>query len=355
MRPTSLPLATALLVWSSCWAASLQAQEQSAEHLQGLPVAEHAFMPAIPQAYVEASLSGGPPKDGIPSIDDPRFWSSQEADRHFNDDDRVVGVYINGEARAYPQRILVWHEIVNDTVGGKPISVTFCPLTGTALGFLRGDSELGVSGRLVNSNLIMYDRATDTEWPQILGAGIKGPHAGKGLQETRVVWTTWQRWKQRHPDTRVLNTETSFIRSYRRDPYGSYTPVGGYYADHAQPIFPVMHESERYPPKREIFGFRTSDGHAVAVDRVHLARQEIIEHVRDGIRYLIVHDPGLDTGWVFRDRQGSAVLPAHLSFSVSGPDAPELSDWEAINGFEAMWFAWFAFYPDTEVLDGNGG
>jgi hypothetical protein len=133
-------------------------------------------------------------------------------------------------ARAYPQRILVWHEIVNDTIGGLNLAVTYCPLTGTAIAFERGDTEFGVSGRLVNSNLIMYDRDTDTWFPQVLAIGIQGPHTGSALVERPMVWTTWQRWRAAHPETAVLSTETGFARNYNRDPYGAYNPRSGYYA-----------------------------------------------------------------------------------------------------------------------------
>lgn len=177
----------------------------------------------------------GPGKDGIPAIDDPAFQAAAEADAWLDDGDRVVGLYHDGEARAYPQSILVWHEIVNDTVAGENIAVTYCPLTGTALGYLRGETTLGVSGRLVNSNLIMFDRASDSLWPQILSAGIGGPHEGQGLEEVRVVWTTWGRWRERHPDTRVLTTDTGYLRNYNRDPYGGYKPVRGYYAPGHRP------------------------------------------------------------------------------------------------------------------------
>lgn len=89
-----------------------------------------------------------------------------------------------------------------------------------ALGFERGETEFGVSGMLVNSNLIMYDRATDSYWPQILGTAVQGPHRGDGLRQIRVFWTTWERWRSRHPDTRVLSPDTRHMRNYRQDPYG---------------------------------------------------------------------------------------------------------------------------------------
>ncbi len=314
-----------------------------------VPLSEPHRLHHEPSAYWAESLSGGPPKDGIPSIDTPEWWTAEEGDGFLRDEDRIIGIYRNGEARAYPQRILVWHEIVNDAIGGEAVSITYCPLTGTALGFLRGDNELGVSGRLVNSNLIMYDRESDSYWPQILGAAVRGPHQGRGLEEVRVIWTRWENWRTRHPDTRVLSDRTGFVRNYRHDPYGSYVPLGGYYKPDAGRIFPVMHEDERFPPKQEVFGFRFR-GDAVAVVKEHLRAERALVHQGESARYLIVHDPGLDTAWVFRGEVDGIPDHEEIRFEPSGPRHPLLSGLEPVNGFEAMWFAWHAFYPETAVL-----
>ncbi|MCC5858569.1 MAG: DUF3179 domain-containing protein [Ectothiorhodospiraceae bacterium] len=320
-------------------------------YAETMPLHDKPLLTHAPERYWEESLSGGPPKDGIPSIDAPDWWTAERADTFLSPHDRVIGVFRNGEARAYPQRILVWHEIVNDTIGGNGVSITYCPLTGTALGFLRGDNTLGVSGRLVNSNLIMYDRDTDSYWPQVLAAAVRGPHTGQALEEIRVVWTTWERWRERHPRTRVLSDETGFIRNYRRDPYGSYNPLEGYYVPDSGRFFPVMHENGRYPPKQEIFGFRTAR-EAVAVDRDHLRDQGLLIHQGPEQDYLIIHDPGLDTAWVFSPVPEQTPSHDELRFGPQGPEHPELEGLEPVNGFEAMWFAWYAFYPDTVVLSG---
>ena len=302
--------------------------------------------------YWDESLSGGPPKDGIPSIDEPRFESADQADGWLEDGSKLIGLYRNGQARAYPQSVLVWHEIVNDTIGGDQIAVTYCPLTGTALGFERGRDELGVSGRLVNSNLIMYNRATDTYWPQILAAGIQGPQKGQGLNEVRVIWTDWASWKSRHPETEVLSRRTGFGRNYRRDPYGGYNPPSGYYADSGV-MFPLFAQDDRYPDKHEILGFRTADK-AVAIDPEALARAGHLRHEGETADFLILHDPGLGTGWVYRalpgDLPDDAAL-ADIDFTAAGPAGKVFEDLEPVNVFEAMWFAWHAFYPDTIVID----
>lgn len=317
-----------------------------------IPTDQPASVLQTLEAYWENSLSGGPPKDGIPSIDDPRFENSDQADRWLEDGSRIIGLYHNGQARAYPQSLLVWHEIVNDTIGGDAIAITYCPLTGTALGFDRGNDELGVSGRLVNSNLIMYNRASDTYWPQILAAGIHGPQKGEGLNEIRVIWTDWASWKERHPETEVLSRRTGYARNYRRDPYGSYGPKSGYYAGGGT-LFPVFAQNDRFPEKHEILGFRTADL-AVAVEPSALAAAGHLRHASENGDFLIIHDPGLGTGWVYHAPDGT--LPddealADLTFEAKGPTSPALKGLEPVNAFEAMWFAWYAFYPDTVVVD----
>ena len=152
--------------------------------------------------FDEVTQSGGPGKDGIPSIDEPKFVSAGEMDALLRPDDFVFVLNYEGETRVYPQPVLVWHEIVNDEVAGEKLSVTYCPLTGSAVAF-RGRSPggepltFGTTGRLVNSNLLMYDRQTDSEWPQILGRAINGGMRGEGLEEIPLVWTTWNSWKER--------------------------------------------------------------------------------------------------------------------------------------------------------------
>lgn len=330
----------------------------SAQTFAAPPTTDPALTPDSNRVYRDARKDGGPGKDGIPSIDRPRFQDPAAADRHLDDGDRVIGLYLDGEARAYPQEILVWHEIVNDEVAGRGIGVTYCPLTGTAVGFDLGSAkrqpterrptELGVSGKLLNSNVVLYDRDTGSEYSQILGAGIDGPNEGRGLAEVRLFWTTWGQWKTRHPDTRVLSRRTGALRNYGSDPYGSYNPREGYYAPESRSIFPVLHRDGRYSPKYEILGFR--DRHqAVAVDPEHLREAGVVEHQGPGGHYLVIHDPGLDTGWVYRGE--ADVDPGRIRFTPAGPQFPGRDELEEVNAFEAMWFSWAGFYPDTVVID----
>jgi hypothetical protein len=205
-------------------------------------------------SLADAIVSGGVPKDGIPSIDNPVFITADEA--RLGEDDVVFGVANNGTAKAYPQDILVHHEIVNDQINGNNVSVTYYPLTGTAMGFHRDNTTLGVSGKLVNSNLIIYDRATNSYFPQIMGEAISGERKGNQLDQFRVVWTTWKEWKQQHPTTKVLSDDTGFLRDYESDPYGSYAPRNGYYANN-NVIFPTQHEDDRLDEKDVVYVFKT--------------------------------------------------------------------------------------------------
>jgi hypothetical protein len=306
------------------------------------------LMPQAPQVYSDSMMSGGPPKDGIPAIDVPRFWRPEQADDFLDGGDIVFGLTENGIVRAYPQRILVWHEIVNDVVGDLGLAVTYCPLTGTAIAFERARTEFGVSGRLVNSNLIMFDRDTDTWFPQVLAIGIQGPHQGAALVERPMVWTTWERWRTIHPDTAVLSTDTGFARNYHRDPYGAYNPRSGYYVPDSGTMFPLMHTDTRFPPKAEVIGARTAEA-AVAFPLPRLREAGRAELEANGTVFTALYDEALDTGYVFRGRSD-----ATAEIGGTGPQAvtwPEGAGLEPVNSFQAMWFAWAAFYPETAVHD----
>ena len=175
-------------------------------------------------------LSGGPPKDGIPSIDAPKFISTTEGDKFLNDNSPGLGIFIEGTARFYPYQILVWHEIVNDTIENTPLLVTYCPLCLTGIVFERrvqGEVvEFGVSGRLWRSNLLMYDRAKQEDdeslWSQVLGEAVLGISTGTKLSIIPSDTVTYGSWKKKHSDTEVLSRDTGATRSYGRDPYGSY-------------------------------------------------------------------------------------------------------------------------------------
>jgi len=181
-------------------------------------------------------FNGGPPKDGIPSIDDPKFDTASTTP--FPEDETVIGVVINGEAKAYPYKIMNWHEIVNDTIGGINVSVTYCPLCDTIAAFTRGNTTFGVSGKLYQSCLVMYDRADDTLYAQPWTLGIVGPRVNQSLERIPAVKTTLGDWLEQHPKSKILSTDTGYNRNYQRYPYGSY------YTDD-RIIFSVRNQDQR--------------------------------------------------------------------------------------------------------------
>jgi hypothetical protein len=307
----------------------------------------------LPLAYSledvrDAALNGGVEQDGIPSIDDPSFVDPEEGDH--DADDPVFGVVRNGEAKLYPQRVLVHHEIVNDELGNEPVAVTYCPLTGTVQGFLRGETTFGVSGSLFNSNLIMYDRETESWWPQLLATAVAGDHAGNVLREFEVTWTTFGRWTGAHPDTAVLSTDTGYLRNYFDDPYGGYVPRRGYY-DNRNVLFELTNEDDRLHPKAVVIGARTSDG-ALAVRKDHLRTVGLATIELGDTRYAAVHEPELDTAVVYRDGGEHALEHDGTAPVVDGERvAPDALPLERVVSFDAMWFAWAASYPDTGLVN----
>ncbi len=181
-------------------------------------------------------LNGGPPKDGIPSIDNPVFDTSKTTP--FNQDELVIGVVVNGEAKAYPLGIMNWHEIVNDTVGGTNLTISYCPLCDTIVAFNRGDSTYGVSGKLYQSCLVMYDRRDDTLYSQPWGLGVVGKKVNVSLERVATVKTTLRDWLKKYPDSQILATKTGHERDYFKYPYGTYTT-------NEELVFPVRHQEER--------------------------------------------------------------------------------------------------------------
>jgi hypothetical protein len=170
-------------------------------------------------------LSGGPPKDGIPSIDRPKFQPVSES-KDLTANDPVIGLEIEGDARAYPLRVLIWHEIVNDMVGGTPVAVTYCPLCNAAIVFDRrlsnGVLDFGTTGKLRKSDLVMYDRQTESWWQQFTGEAIIGELAGRSLKLLPARLESFSDFKQRHPGGKVLVPNNEGARNYGRNPYVGY-------------------------------------------------------------------------------------------------------------------------------------
>jgi len=170
-------------------------------------------------------LSGGPPKDGIPSIDKPIFKPVGE-EKNLAATAPVIGLEINGDARAYPLQILIWHEIVNDIVGGKPVTVTYCPLCNAAIVFGRTVNgrvlDFGTTGKLRHSDLVMYDRQTETWWQQFTGEAIVGAQTGTKLSILPSRLESLEHFRERHPGGKILIPNNPELRDYGRNPYVNY-------------------------------------------------------------------------------------------------------------------------------------
>lgn len=276
---------------------------------------------------LEQIVPGGPGKDGIPAILKPVFISAQEAAfRKFfplKEEDRVLGLSWGGEAKAYPIKILNWHEIVNDTIGGKPVVVTYCPLCGTGIGFealVQGRSlTFGVSGLLYQSDLVMYDHQTQSLWSQIATQAIAGPLTGAKLAPIFLEHTTWDEWRRAHPNTVVLSTKTGHFRDYDRDPY-----LG--YAQRAELMFGTTHYDPRYHPKEWVLGIEV-EGVFKAYPFAEL--KKVQGPLTDQVNGRKVHIH-------FNPRAQSASVT-----DAAGKPLPSVM---------AFWFAWSAFHPDTQVL-----
>lgn len=283
--------------------------------------------------------SGGPPKDGIPAIDSPQFTRASEID-WIGEREPVILVEIGGETRAYPIQVLMWHEIANDQIGEVPIAVTFCPLCNTAIVFDRRlDGKVhsfGTTGKLRDSDLVMYDRGTESWWQQFSGEALVGELAGKKLELVSARIVPWGELRREHPEAHVLNRDTGFARDYGSNPYVGYDSID------SPPIFATRNAGDdRLPPKErvvyveigeEAFGVPLSSLAKVKRVTFESGEGEIDVHWKGGVASAL-DGPGIASG---RD-VGSVTVTL---------------DDEPIPFSEPFWFAVAAFRPDIEIVDG---
>jgi hypothetical protein len=262
---------------------------------------------------------GCPARDCIPSIDSPKFVSAEDA-AHISDDDLVLTLAYKGEYRAYPSKILDHHEIVNDIIGDEPLAITWCPLCGSAVGIQRTIAgkvtEFGVSGVLYNSDLVFYDRASETLWDQIEAKGIVGPLTDRELQLVPVSMSRWAKWRDRHPDTLVLSPDTGFDYDYTQDRYAEYRVS-------SRLFMPVSASDDRVHAKTVVFGFDLPSG-AVAYTESMLQ----------------------ESGRYHHELNGEAAM---VSLQDDGSVTMQLDD-ETYYPTRLFWFAWYTFYPDTSLI-----
>jgi hypothetical protein len=306
--------------------------------------------------------SGGPPPDGIPPIENPVYVTVSE-DTYLENTDIVFGLHYGNMTIAYPQRILVWHEIVNENLDGEKISITYCPLTGSAIAFHgiineTEDTTFGTSGKLVNSNLVMYDRATDSYWPQILSQAINTPARGLGLHRIQMFFTTWEKWKAVFPDTLVLTTDTGYFRDYNRDPYGSYDDPSSYY-NSGGPLFPVMHENDSLPHKEVVVGVDVN-GSRIALQKEFMRTIKVYNFELGDFKYVAFYDHYLDVvrtfismadGQEFTFRYVDGKFFDYETDSVWNLDGTSsLGSLIHVPNMDVMWFAWTAYFPNTVLV-----
>jgi hypothetical protein len=342
---------------------------------------QSALVPGIegdwtPLVDVNEIISGGPPPDGIPAIDEPRFLRA--GDVGFLDDrEPVIVVEIEGEARAYPLQVMTWHEIVNDTIAGVPVAVTYCPLCNTAVAFDRRTAgrtvTFGTSGMLYRSALVMYDRQTESLWTHFNGQAVVGTLTGTDLERFPAPIVSWETFREAHPTALVLSRETGFERDYGRNPYPGYDDVDS-------PPFLYRGEVDgRLAAKERILGIALGD-EAVAIQLEPLAEAGVLDLTVDDRQLVALHQPGtasaldrsdvsggrdigatgvferqLDgrtlsferTAGGFRDQETSSTWNI-LGRATAGP--LEGSQLERVPAVDTFWFAWGAYQPDTRLL-----
>ena len=279
----------------------------------------HLDNATIPQREIRA---GGPVKDGIPALTQPTMIDSSEAS-YLAPEDRVIGVALGSDVRAYPLRILNYHEIVNDQLSANPIAVTYCPLCDSAAVFQRdtprGVREFGVSGLLYNSNVLMYDRDDQAEslWSQLKRGAVAGPQVRNRLQLLPVELTTWEDWSQRYPTTTVMSDDTGHGRDYTRSPYS------GYFSS-PDLMFPVNPTSDRLPGKTKVLGVQVGTVTRAYPYSAFRSENPRVEDEVAGKRLVLEFNPNADSLRVVEANDG-------------------------VEWMYSFWFSWYAMHPETEV------
>lgn len=275
---------------------------------------------AIPATQI---LSGGPPRDGIPAIDNPVFKPIKSY-KAFGPDAEVLGVYYNGMAKAFPINILDWHEVVNDEFMGQPVVVTYCPLCGSGISFkakIDGMStEFGVSGLLYNSDVLLYDRATESLWSQIMAQAISGPQKGHELEMILTQRMTLGSWKRLYPNSLVLTPDTGYDRNYHQGPYGSYNIED-------RTLFPLAHENNSFDKKEWVIGIEVNGLFKAYPIKQLVARKS--NQFQDELA-----GTSLKISW---DKNGENIMI-------------KTKQGEEVIALQMFWFAWVAFHPETLIM-----
>lgn len=322
-------------------------------------------------------VSGGVGKDGIPSLNNPETISADKAD-YITDEDLVVGIVVNGQARAYPHAILDWHEVINEDFPNKPLNISYCPLTGTAIVYERIINQrklnFGISGFLYNSNLIMFDRETDSHWTQMRLQCDQGELVGTKLKVYPSIETSWGAWKKLYSNTAVLSTNTGFNRNYNSG--GSVYAMEGYADLNSQPWFIITFRDDRLPPKQRVHGIIFGEGPDNYQTRVYLIDKNKEKRIiNDSIANnpVLIIDDGMDNFVISYSRQVNGTTLSFTfenkidTFPFTLKDNETGSSWnllgEAIEGplkgerlektlsYNAYWFAWGTFFVGADIYE----
>jgi len=298
----------------------LRAQARQAGRTLGYRSAGLSTNTAEHSIPLDQVLDGGPGKDGIPALTNPKFTSITSADPNITDTVEGILVNVGSDTRFYPYNILVWHEVVNDVVGGKPLVITFCPLCGSAIVYdpaVNGKPEqFGVSGKLYNSNLLMYDKTTEGLWSQVEGEAVVGDLTGKKLALYPSQVVSFKTVRAQYPQAQVLSTDTGYRRDYSFYPYGNYNSTSQLY-------FPIAVADTRLPAK-EIMYIVNFNKHSVAF-KVRDLKPGVIAKVDVGGKPLVA---ALSNGIIEAKPEGGAPLP----------------------GYTAMWFAWAVYHQKDGIV-----
>ena len=322
-------------------------------------------------------VGGGPPKDGIPSIDEPKFVSQAEGDDFLDDGEPVAVLEVGGTARAYPIQVLTWREIVNDEIAGEPVAITFCPLCNSTVAFSRViDGEavgFGTTGNLRRSDLVMYDRKTETWWQQLTAEAIVGELTGQTLEVLPSQILSWGEFKAQHPGAEVLSTDTGFDRPYSMNPYTGY--------DTGDSLLGIDEAPDpRLPAKERVSAIKSGED-AVVYPFSRLESEPAVNDEIDGEPIVVLFNPGvrssLDTARIAdgRDTGTAGVFESTadgttLTFEA-GSDARTFTDAETgstwnVSGLatagelegtqltqiasdDQFWFALAAFFQDPDI------
>ena len=336
----------------------------------------------FPDPLVDPSaiISGGPPPDGIPPIDNPQFLQVADHLDLLEDDEPVVFVSINGDARAYPVQVMIWHEIVNDVVGGVPVSVTYCPLCNSAVAYRREingvETTFGTSGRLFASALVMYDRATESLWTHFDGKAVVGVLTGTQLETIGAPLSAWSDFRAAHPDGKVLDPDnTGFARRYGANPYVGYDDV------RTSPFLYRGALDDRAVAKQRIVGVNIADVSKAWTLQVISGGEAKATHSTVGSQDIVIlwksgQSSALDENTVYGAKDVGSVgvfVPQIegqiLTFRTEAEtfvDEETGTTWnfagEAIGGplagstlerivhLDTFWFAWATYRPDTELI-----